>query len=765
MEPHETNRVKQIHTDFKQSIWLDFIDREIMRSGKLQKLIDEDDIRGVTSNPAIFEQAISASADYDADILELSKTNTDPEYIFFQLAINDIQKAADLFLPIYNEEVNGADGYVSLEVSPLLALNETGTIKQTRELWQQVSRKNVMIKIPGTLPCLPAIRATISEGININVTLLFGLERYEAVANAYIEGLEDRLASGQDISKIASVASFFLSRIDLLVDPLLSDKGHNELKGEAAIAAAKAAYALYRRIFSGDRWQKLADAGAKPQRLLWASTGNKNPAYRDTRYIEELIGPNTVNTAPLATIEAFRDHGNASARLEAGPERAIYLLEALATAGINMTAIALQLEIEGIHKFEAPYQKLLVAITDKINTNKTDKQKPMEISENTMDVINDLIEINNDRVEGFEKAARDLEDHDSGLNMIFKKLANESRENATVLTEIAQNNGQAPVDGTSTSGVLHRAWLDVKSVFTGGDAKSILDECERGEDAIKDAYSTALSTEHEIGYELQAILQKQQMGIVAGHDLIKSLRNQYDDDEDSNEANAAEPVSLIGGPSVDPAGQGFSAQPNFEVAADEYNENPTYQPEPESNSQESEWQNEQMASSGDSKLMEFFINELQDLLWAERELVETLPAMAEAATSPELKAAFEMHLTETESHVKRLEQIFGVLGLEPESRKCEAMAGILDEGEEIIDATEEGTAQRDVGLIFAGQKAEHYEIASYGGMIALAKTLGYYEIAETLVLTLNEEKTADSKLTEIAESQANYAASTESAED
>ena len=748
MEPQEINRVKQIHTDFKQSIWLDFIDREIMRSGKLQQLIDEDGIRGVTSNPAIFEQAISSSADYDADILELSKTNTDPEYIFFQLAISDIQKAADLFLPVYNEEISGADGYVSLEVSPLLALNEAGTIKQTRELWQQVARQNVMIKIPGTLPCLPAIRTAISEGININVTLLFGLERYEAVANAYIEGLEDRLASGQDISKIASVASFFLSRIDLLVDPLLSDKGQNELKGEAAIAAAKAAYALYHRIFSSDRWQKLANAGAKPQRLLWASTGNKNASYRDTRYIEELIGPNTVNTAPLATIEAFRDHGNTGARLEAGPEQAIYLLEALATAGINMTAIALQLEIEGIHKFEAPYQKLLAAITEKINTNKTNKQTPMEISQQAMDTINDLIRINNDRVEGFNKASQDLAEQYSGVDAIFGKLARESQQYVVELSDIMQQYGGEVVEGTSTSGILHRTWLDIKAAFTGHDTGAILNECERGEDAIKAAYRDALSPENELSPELVQVLQIQQMGIVEGHDLIKAMRDEMEAIEDNDDDTEEDEPDVTS-----------------EEAVSEYQEQNAYAPEPENIEQEEDWQEEQNTGTGYSKLTKFFINELKDLLWAERELVETLPDMADATTSIELRNAFTMHLKETETHVQRIEQAFAILGLEPDTRKCDAMSGILDEGDEIISATEEGTAQRDVGLIFAGQKAEHYEIASYGGMIALAKTLGYYDIAELFVLTLDEEKTADAKLTEIAETRSNYAASTEPAED
>jgi len=365
----EESRVKQIHTKFGQSIWLDFIDRQIIRTGKLQKLIDADGIRGVTSNPAIFEQAISASADYDGDILKLAATDADPEHVFFGLAIADIQAAADIFLPVYNEEVSGADGYVSLEVSPLLALDEAGTIHQARELWQKVDRKNVMIKIPGTLPCLPAIQTAIREGININVTLLFSLEHYETVANTYIAGLEDRLNDGGSLKEIASVASFFLSRIDLLADQLLEAKGLYEFKGETAIAAAKAAYALYRRIFSGERWQRLADAGAKPQRLLWASTGNKNPDYRDTRYVEELIGPDTVNTAPLGTIEAFRDHGEVKSTLEVSGQ-ALYILEALAEKDINMQEIATQLENEGIEKFETPYQKLLAAIGEKINQSK-----------------------------------------------------------------------------------------------------------------------------------------------------------------------------------------------------------------------------------------------------------------------------------------------------------------------------------------------------------------------------------------------------------
>src|SRR4028118_577705 len=240
-----TNRVKQIH-EFGQSIWLDFIERRLIQSGGLQKLIDEDGIRGVTSNPAIFEKAISSSSDYDEQIAQLSQESKSNDEIFYAVAIDDIKAAADLFKQVYEEEVEGADGFVSLEVSPLLARDTEGTIAQAIDLWQKVDRKNVMIKIPGTAEGLPAIRKAISEGININVTLLFGLPRYEEVTEAYISGLEDRLNAGKPIDKIASVASFFLSRIDIIVDPLLQQKGFNGLKGEIAIASAKKAYQMYK---------------------------------------------------------------------------------------------------------------------------------------------------------------------------------------------------------------------------------------------------------------------------------------------------------------------------------------------------------------------------------------------------------------------------------------------------------------------------------------------------------------------------------------
>ncbi|MDR3695563.1 transaldolase [Mucilaginibacter sp.] len=358
----ETNKVKQIHS-FGQSIWLDFIDREIMSSGKLQKLIDEDGVRGVTSNPAIFEKAITSSSDYDADIRKLSDSDKTNEEIFFGLAIEDIKKATDLFKGVY-EESKGEDGYVSLEVSPFLALDTEGTAAQAEKLWKAVDRKNVMIKIPGTKPGLAAIRQSIAKGININVTLLFGLPRYEEVAEAYIAGLEDHLAAGHNIGHISSVASFFLSRIDVLVDPILDEKGLGDLKGEVAIASAKKAYEIYKRVFSGPRWEALAAKGAKVQRLLWASTSSKNPAFKDTKYVEALIGADTVDTVPLETIEAFRDHGIAANVLEDGLDKATETLDRLKAAGIDLDKLTQQLEDEGIDKFNKPFEKLLNAIED-----------------------------------------------------------------------------------------------------------------------------------------------------------------------------------------------------------------------------------------------------------------------------------------------------------------------------------------------------------------------------------------------------------------
>lgn len=364
-----TNKVKQIH-DFGQSIWLDFIDRKFIKSGELKKLIDEDGVRGITSNPAIFEKAISASSDYDQQIAELTQQGKSNDEIFYSLAIDDIKAAADLFKPVYEEEVEGADGFVSLEVSPLLARDTEGTINQAMDLWKKVDRKNVMIKIPGTAEGLPAIRKCISEGININVTLLFGLPRYEEVTEAYISGLEDRVNAGKPINQIASVASFFLSRIDVIIDPLLQKKGFKELKGEVAIASAKKAYQIYKRVFGSERFKKLEEKGARPQRVLWASTSSKDPAFSDVKYVEALIGSDTVDTIPIETLEAYRDHGNPENRLEQDLNSAHQTMEKLKEIGVNIDEITQKLEDEGIEKFNKPYEKLLKAIDEQKKKNK-----------------------------------------------------------------------------------------------------------------------------------------------------------------------------------------------------------------------------------------------------------------------------------------------------------------------------------------------------------------------------------------------------------
>lgn len=356
----ETNKVKRIH-NFGQSIWLDFFDRKIMNNGELKKLIDEDGIRGVTSNPAIFEKAISSSDDYNEDIIELSQQKNSNDEIFYALAVKDIQRAADFFKHVY-EESHGEDGFVSLEVSPHLARDTEGTIKQAKELWKAVDRKNVMIKIPGTAEGLPAIRKCISEGININVTLLFGLPRYKEVTDAYMSGLEDRLKSDQDIDQVASVASFFLSRIDTLIDSLLNEKGLHNLKGEVAIASAKQAYKIYEDEFNTARFKTLESNGAKRQRVLWASTGSKDPSVSDVKYVEALIGKETINTIPLETLMAFRDHGVATNRLEDDMDVATNILARLKENGFDIDAITQQLEDEGIEKFIQPYDKLLKVI-------------------------------------------------------------------------------------------------------------------------------------------------------------------------------------------------------------------------------------------------------------------------------------------------------------------------------------------------------------------------------------------------------------------
>jgi transaldolase/transaldolase/glucose-6-phosphate isomerase len=335
-----------------------------MNSGLLQKLIDEDGLSGITSNPSIFEKAVSGNSDYDKDIKKLSGQNKSNEEIFFGFATNDIRRATDILKPVFDEE-KGTDGFVSLEVSPHLANDTEGTIKQARELWKSVDRKNVMIKIPGTKEGLPAIRQCISEGININITLLFGIPRYLEVTEAYISGLEDRLKNNQPIDHISSVASFFLSRIDVMLDPVLKEKKLNDMVGEVAIASAKVAYENFKEVFFGDRFRKLEKLGAKKQKVLWASTSTKDPSFSDVKYVEALIGPDTINTLPIETIDAFRDHGKVQDHLENNLVHAKDILEKLKENDIDIDQVTQKLENEGVEKFNKSYGSLLKAIESK----------------------------------------------------------------------------------------------------------------------------------------------------------------------------------------------------------------------------------------------------------------------------------------------------------------------------------------------------------------------------------------------------------------
>jgi transaldolase / glucose-6-phosphate isomerase len=352
-----------------QSVWLDYMQRHLITSGELQRLITEDGLRGMTSNPAIFEKAITGSTDYHEALRGLSGRHLDAVGLYEQLAIHDIQDAADVFQPVY-DSTHRADGYISLEVSPHLAHDTQGTVREARRLWQTVDRPNLMIKVPATPAGLPAIAQLISEGLNVNVTLLFAQEVYERVAEAYISGLERRAAQGADVSHLASVASFFISRIDTAVDAqvmarLKAAKSAQErtllrsLLGRVAIANGQLTYQRYQAIFQGARWEALAGQGARPQRVLWASTSTKNPKYRDVLYVEELIGPNTVNTMPPATLEAFRDHGQVRASLEEDLEAAHDTMAVLAQMDISMPAVTEQLLEEGVRLFAEPFDKLL----------------------------------------------------------------------------------------------------------------------------------------------------------------------------------------------------------------------------------------------------------------------------------------------------------------------------------------------------------------------------------------------------------------------
>ena len=356
-----------------QSVWLDFIDRKTIMSGKLKKLIDEDGIRGVTSNPKIFKDAISEGAEYESDIRALAEKNKSTQEIYQALTVDDIRRTADLLRPVFDTS-DGRHGFVSLEVNPHLARDIEGTLEEARRLWAALERPNVFIKVPGTVEGLTCIQQLISEGININVTLLFGLLRYRDVAEAFIAGLEARSRKNQPLAKVASVASFFLSRIDVLLDPQLekivesggakADQARR-LRGQIAIASAKQAYQIYKEIFKGPHFRPLAQQGARPQRVLWASTGTKNPDYSDVKYVEALIGPETVNTMPMETIDAFRDHGSPAPRLEEDLEKAADMFKKLRELDIDIDAQTRQLEEEGIRKFNEPYDSLMQTLGKK----------------------------------------------------------------------------------------------------------------------------------------------------------------------------------------------------------------------------------------------------------------------------------------------------------------------------------------------------------------------------------------------------------------
>jgi transaldolase/glucose-6-phosphate isomerase len=357
-----TNRLKKLR-QLGQSVWYDNIRRAMLTSGEFEGLI-ADGILGVTSNPTIFDKAIAGSADYDASLKKYLDQGLDLDSIYEKLVLEDIAAAADQLLPVH-EQTNGLDGYVSVEVRPTLANDTQGTIDEARHLFKSLNRPNIMIKVPATRAGIPAIEALIAEGININVTLIFSLKHYEAVAEAYLRGIEKRLASGEDISQIASVASFFVSRVDTAVDRELDLKGNSSLKGKIAIANAKSAYTRFKQIFNGQRWEKLAEAGAQLQRPLWASTGTKNPDYPDTLYIDELIGPNTVNTLPPATLHAFRNHGQVSPSLESDLETAEARLEELTQLGIDLDSITQQLQDSGVESFAKSFESLMESLSKK----------------------------------------------------------------------------------------------------------------------------------------------------------------------------------------------------------------------------------------------------------------------------------------------------------------------------------------------------------------------------------------------------------------
>ena len=365
--------ITKIH-ELGQSIWLDNLSRKIVTSGELEKQITEVGIRGLTSNPAIFQKAISDGEVYGEAIEKLASEGLESKEIYEKLAVSDIQGAADLFRPIYDTS-GGEDGCVSLEVQPNLVYDAEGTIEEARRLWKSVSRPNVMIKVPGTREGIPAITQLLSEGVNINVTLLFSVDRYRDITDAYLKGLEQRLEKGESIQHVVSVASFFLSRIDVMADPLLQDIIDNKPEqadkaklalGEVALANAKKAYQVYEEVFSSERFKKLEQQGARKQRVLWASTGNKNPDYEDLRYVHPLIGPDTVNTLPQDTLDILKkeDASQVAATVTDDYDKADQVLSALEELGLSIDDITNKLEKEGVDKFEKPFDKLIATVEE-----------------------------------------------------------------------------------------------------------------------------------------------------------------------------------------------------------------------------------------------------------------------------------------------------------------------------------------------------------------------------------------------------------------
>jgi transaldolase len=371
------NPILEIENKYGQSIWMDNLSRNIIESGELQQFIADKGIRGITSNPAIFEKAIAGNQVYDSAIEAGIEAHKSVQEIYEDLVFSDIRNACDIFMPVYQES-DGLDGYVSIEVPPNLAKDTESTIKEARRYYQTIARPNLMIKIPGTAEGLPAVEQAISEGMSINVTLLFAVESYVNTAWAYIRGLEKRAAAGEDISKIASVASFFLSRIDSNIDSKIDSKLEsadedakvklNNIKGKVAIANAKIAYQKYKEIFGSERWQALAAKGAKVQRLLWASTSTKNPAYKDVMYVDELVGVDTVNTLPPDTIDACVDHCDPANRIETDLDQAEQIIDGLkdSAVDIDLDAVMDELLDEGIDKFIKPFESLMSSLENKV---------------------------------------------------------------------------------------------------------------------------------------------------------------------------------------------------------------------------------------------------------------------------------------------------------------------------------------------------------------------------------------------------------------